>query len=411
MIEFRNVTKRFGEKTVLDKVDFEIFEGLVTTLIGKTGTGKSVLLKHIIGLLNPDEGDILFKGTPLNTMSRSEWNHYISIISYMFQNNALFDSLSVYDNIALPLKQTTRLSSQEIKHRVMARLEQAELEEMAEKYPSQLSGGMQKRVALARALVTDPQIVLFDEPTTGQDPIRRNAILSMIAEYKRKYDFTAVLISHDIPDVLFISNRILVLDQGRIIFQGTPKDLNDAQHAYLDEFVQSLEGFQEHLTGLYSRRSFKVRYQTALGRKNPHETFVLLVFILDDLDAMAENLSHTAVQAVLQELGAYINHHFGAVGGFSSRFSRDQFVTVLPFSNLKEAESILRDFVSELTDRGLASIQASAKISPKECFAFSVFVGLAQGKPSEEIDSVMQQAQARREPVARFQCITGGPKK
>lgn len=185
LIEFRDVTKRFGTKTILDRINLQIYENQITTIIGKSGTGKSVLLKHIIGLLQPDEGVILFNGTPVNDMKRGEWDRYRSHISYLFQDNALFDSMTVFENVALPLKETTNLGKREIAQRVMTRVEQTELTEVADKYPSELSGGMQKRVALARALVTDPQIVLFDEPTTGQDPIRKNVILSMIAHYRR----------------------------------------------------------------------------------------------------------------------------------------------------------------------------------------------------------------------------------
>jgi phospholipid/cholesterol/gamma-HCH transport system ATP-binding protein len=211
IIEFKNVTKRFGKRTILDCVNLRIHEGQVTTIIGKSGEGKSVLLKHIIGLLRPEEGSVLYRGNPIEKMKRREWNAYLGQISYMFQNNALFDSKTVYENVAMPLRKYTELSKRQVREKVMARIEQTELREVAHKYPSELSGGMQKRTALARALVTDPKIVLFDELTTGQDPIRRNMILGMIAEYKKKFGFTAVLISHDIPDVFFISNRILAL--------------------------------------------------------------------------------------------------------------------------------------------------------------------------------------------------------
>ena len=211
LIEFKDVTKRFGPRTVLERVNLQIYEGQVTTIIGLSGSGKSVLLKHIIGLLQPDEGTILFKGKPLPTMKKNEKAASLAQISYMFQDNALFDSMTVYENIALPLRETTNLKKAEINLRVTARIEQSELSDAANKYPSELSGGMQKRAALARALVTDPQIVLFDEPTSGQDPVRKNAILSMIAQYQRKFGFTAILVSHEIPDVYFISNRILAL--------------------------------------------------------------------------------------------------------------------------------------------------------------------------------------------------------
>ncbi|MCK5419410.1 MAG: ATP-binding cassette domain-containing protein, partial [Desulfobacterales bacterium] len=235
IIEFKNVTKRFDNRTILDRINLKIYEGDVTTIIGKSGEGKSVLLKHIIGLLRPDEGSVLFRGRPIEKMSRREWNAYLGQVSYMFQNNALFDSKTVYENVAMPLRKYTDLGKSQIREKVMARLEQTELTDVAHKYPSELSGGMQKRTALARALVTDPKIVLFDELTTGQDPIRRNAILGMIAEYKMKFGFTAVLISHDIPDVFFISNRILALYNKKIIFQDTPEAFEELDHPFYDE--------------------------------------------------------------------------------------------------------------------------------------------------------------------------------
>ena len=266
IIEFRNVVKAFGERTILDGVDLSIYKGEVTTLIGLSGTGKSVTLKHIIGMLKPDSGQILYQGNAIDEMSKKEWNQYIGRISYMFQNNALFDSMTVFENVAMPLKYTTKLSKKQIAEKVMARIEQTELTEVADKYPSEISGGMQKRTALARALVTDPEIVLFDEPTTGQDPIRKNAILGMVAQYQKKFGFTALLISHEIPDVFFISNRILALYDKQIVFQGTAEELESWDHPFNDEIVTSIEGLQEELTGLYSKRHFKVRYQTDLAK-------------------------------------------------------------------------------------------------------------------------------------------------
>jgi len=331
LIEFKNVTKRFGDRTILNRVNLRIYDAEVTTIIGKSGTGKSVLLKHIIGLLKPDEGDILFRGKPVDKMSKAEWNEYISQISYMFQNNALFDSMTVFENVALPLRQTTKLDKKKIEEKVMARIKQTELAEVAQKYPSELSGGMQKRVALSRALVTDPRIVLFDEPTTGQDLIRRNAILGMIAEYQRKFGFTAVLISHDLPDVFFISNRIIALDGGGVVFQGTPEELEKFEHPFVDEFIDSLESFQEHLTGLHSKRNFKARYQTQMRQKHPHEVFALATFSVEKLDLVGTSLGHETSQKVIKALGAYINKHFGSMGGFSTRESRGRFVTILPF--------------------------------------------------------------------------------
>lgn len=247
LIEFRNISKSFKERVILDKINLEIFEGQVTVIIGKSGVGKSVLLKHIIGLIEPNEGLILFRGKPIKEFSRKEWNSYISRISYMFQNNALFDSMTVYENIALPLRQTSKMTEKEIATKVMARIEQMELMGDEYKYPAELSGGMQKRVALGRALVIDPEIVLFDEPTSGQDIMRKNAILSMVSQYQERFGFTAILISHDLPEVLLISNRILFLHEGRILFQGTTKEFKDFEHPFTDE-IQITENFKYWLT-------------------------------------------------------------------------------------------------------------------------------------------------------------------
>ena len=406
LIEFKNVTKRFGNRTVLDCVNLKIYDNQVTTIIGKSGTGKSVLLKHIIGLLKPDHGSVLFRGQPLKKMSRREWNSYIGQISYMFQNNALFDSLSVFDNVALPLRNGKKLSKRKIRDKVMARLEQTELSEAAHKYPAEISGGMQKRTALARALVTDPNIVLFDELTTGQDPIRRNVILGMIAGYRKKFGFTAVLISHDIPDVFFISNQVLALYDKQIIFQGSPAELENFNHPFLDEITESIENLQDELTGLYSKRQFKVRYQTDLGRRNEHNTYAAVVFSLEDFDAINESLGYTATQKCIRAMGKYIDHHFGAVGGFSARRSINQFETVLPFSDLDEASRIMKNFVEDFRGNGLKQIIKAAKTvdSDIDCFEFSILAGLALGKPVLELDSVMQFAELSQKPIAQLQC-------
>jgi phospholipid/cholesterol/gamma-HCH transport system ATP-binding protein len=406
LIEFKNVTKRFGPRTILDQVNLRIYEGQVSTIIGKSGTGKSVLLKHIIGLLSPDEGSVLFRGNPIGSLKKSEWDAYRVQVSYMFQNNALFDSMTVYDNVALPLQQTMNLSKSEIERRVMARIEQTELTEVVYKYPSELSGGMQKRVALSRALVTDPTIVLFDEPTTGQDPIRKNAILAMISEYQRKLGFTAILISHEIPDVFFISNRILALYDGKIVFQGTPEELDEFRHPFKDEVIQSLEGFQEELTGLYSQRHFKVRYQADLSRKRRDETYAIVLFTLEELEAISNVLGHTAAQGIIRAMGAYIDKHFGAVGGFSTRHSINEFVTVLPYSDLDEAGRILEDFAKDFQDQGIRDIESVAQQEAvsSECIDFTITAGLAQGKPFVEMESIIEFAKFRQEEIARVQC-------
>lgn len=409
LIEFKNITKCFGSQTVLENVNLQIYEGQVTTIIGLSGSGKSVLLKHIIGLIKPDEGTILFHGKPLTEMKKSEIAALLARISYMFQGNALFDSLTVYDNIALPLRETTNLKKTEIHRRVMARIEQTELIEASRKYPSELSGGMQKRVALARALITDPQIVLFDEPTTGQDPVRKNAILSMIAQYQRKFNFTAIMVSHEIPDVYFISNRILALYDKTIVFQGTPEELGDFDHPFNDEVIRSLEGLQKELTGLYSRRNFKILNHVQLKRRESGESYCIAVFTLTNLDAIISSMGHDAAQEVIHSMGVYIDKHFGAIGGFSTRRKSNEFVTVLPFSNLEEAESMLKDFAKDFQEQGISDIWAGAqkKALSGKCVDFTIQAGIAQGQPTAEIDPVIDSARSQQKEIGRMQCAVG----
>jgi phospholipid/cholesterol/gamma-HCH transport system ATP-binding protein len=418
LIEFKGVSKSFGNRNILNRIDFSIYEGEVTTLIGLSGTGKSVTLKHIIGMLKPDEGRILYRGKPIDQMSKKEWNEYIGRISYMFQNNALFDSMTVFENVAMPLKYTTKLKKKQIEQKAMARIEQTELTEVADKYPSEISGGMQKRTALARALVTDPNIVLFDEPTTGQDPIRKNAILGMVAEYQKRFGFTALLISHEIPDVYFISNRILALYDRKIAFQGPPEDFEALDHPFRQELISSLESLGEELTGLYSRRHFKVRYQSDLSRRRPDATYAAAVFAIDDLDTITENLGHNAAQQIIRSLGAYINKHFGAVGGFSSRQTINEYATVLPYSNLEESERIMVDFTKDFKAHGIKDYEdyeireIDTRIEnggpSRDYVEFSVMAGLAQGKPQIEIESVMEFARFNQKELARYRCARGG---
>lgn len=406
LIEFREVTKRFGPRTVLDRVNLQIYEGQVTTIIGLSGAGKSVLIKHIIGLLKPDEGHILFRGKPLSDMDRDELNECRAGMSYMFQDNALFDSMTVYDNVALPLRETTNLSRAEIDRRVMDRIEQTELLDAVHKYPSEISGGMQKRVALARALVTDPRIVLFDEPTSGQDPIRKNAILGMIAEYQRRFGFTAILVSHEIPDVYFISNRILALYRQKIVFQGTPEELEQFEHPFKDEVIQSLEGLQRELTSLYSKRQFKVRYYAQLKKDASEKSYVVAVFTLGGMDDVAAVLGHDAAQEAIRCMGVLLDKHFGGVGGFSARRGMNEFMTVLPYSDLAEAGEMLKEFIEDFSSRGLQDISARAlrRAASGGCVELTILAGLAQGHPVAGIDAVIESAKTQQKEVARLRC-------
>ena len=408
LIEFKDITKRFGANTVLEGVNLKIYEGQITTIIGLSGGGKSVLLKHIIGLLKPDEGTILFKGKPFAEMKKRERKESFGKMSYMFQDNALFDSMSVYENIALPLKETTKLGKAEIDKLVMARIEQTELTDSAGKFPSELSGGMQKRVALARALVIDPQIVLFDEPTSGQDPVRKNAILSMIAQYQKRFGFTAVLVSHEIPDVYFISNRILALYDKKIVFQGSPEELENFDHPFKDEVITSLEGLRDELSGLNSKRQFNVMYHSQLKHKTLGETYSVAVFSLDMPNEVVEDLGYVETRQMIQALGIYIDKHFGAIGGFSTRHSSNEFVTVLPYSDLAEAEEILKVFITDFQEQGIRDIHIKDRRlgDSRECIEIPILVGFAQGQPIADLETVIKSAKSGQKEIGRLLCST-----
>ena len=231
-LKIRGLKKHFGDKRVLDGIDLDVAAASVTTIIGKSGIGKSVLLKCIANLLQSDAGTIELDGQAISQSRLTAHSDTGVTFSYMFQNNALFDSLTASENVALPLREASKVNKAEIQELVDEMLAHLELSDSADRYPGELSGGMKKRVALGRALITKPQVVLFDEPTTGLDPERKFSVFEMIADYRERFGFTALLVSHDIPEVFEISDRVAWLDEGLIKFFGKPEDLNtDAQSA------------------------------------------------------------------------------------------------------------------------------------------------------------------------------------
>ncbi len=202
MITIRNVHKSFGTQKVLDGLDLDIPVGKITAIIGPSGEGKSVLLKHLIGLLQPDSGTVEVDGESIVNLRRSDLNRIREKFGMLFQNVALFDSMSVFENVAFPLEEKTSLSKEEIRGRVLSALEDVGLKNIENKFPDELSGGMKKRVGLARAVVLNPKIILFDEPTTGLDPIIKRAIHQLIKDTHAKFGFTAVIVSHEIPEIV-----------------------------------------------------------------------------------------------------------------------------------------------------------------------------------------------------------------
>jgi phospholipid/cholesterol/gamma-HCH transport system ATP-binding protein len=237
MIRIENLWKTFNRQTVLGGVTLEVQAGEFLALVGLSGSGKSILLKHIVRLMQPDRGRVLVDGSDVAELSRRKLEELRGRIGYVFQSGALFDSLTVYENVAFPLREQTRMQEFEIRKRVLVELDQVGLSGSEEKYPAQLSGGMIKRVALARTLVRDPDIVLMDEPTTGLDPIVSNSILQLFDQTHKARKLTGILVSHDIPEIFSVVQKVAMLHEGRIVAMDTPEAILASENAAVDQFV------------------------------------------------------------------------------------------------------------------------------------------------------------------------------
>ncbi|MCK4534129.1 MAG: ABC transporter ATP-binding protein [Syntrophobacterales bacterium] len=243
MIKLVDIHKSFGRQRVLDGVNLEIEDGKTTVIIGGSGGGKSVLLKHIIGLLKPDSGQVFVDGVDVASLNDRDLNEIRKKFGMLFQEAALFDSMNVMENVAFPLKEHTRKKEKEIREIVKERLKAVGLTGVEDKMPSELSGGMRKRVGLARAIAMHPQIVLFDEPTTGLDPVMTEAINELIVETQTKFDLTCVVISHDVQSIFTVGHKIAMLYEGKIIEYGTPEEIKMSSNPVLRQFLAgSLEG-------------------------------------------------------------------------------------------------------------------------------------------------------------------------
>jgi len=237
VIRVEGLTKSFGANHVLRGVDFEAPKGSITIIIGRSGGGKSVFLKHLIGLMRPDAGRVLIQDIDITRLSGRALEPVRRRYGVVFQSGALFDSITCYDNVAFPLRETTRLSRAEIRTRVEAALDQVELAGVGPKYPAEISGGMRKRVAIARALVSEPEIIFFDEPTTGLDPVLVNTIHRLIQSLHRKHHFTAVMVSHEIPEIFEIADRVAMLHDGRIVESGPPEAIKGSPNPVVQKFI------------------------------------------------------------------------------------------------------------------------------------------------------------------------------
>lgn len=238
MIEIEDLHKSFDGSQVLKGVSLSIEKGEILVLIGRSGYGKSVILKHIAGLMRPDKGHVVVDGKDIGKLRGKALSQLRSRLGFLFQGNALFGSMTVFENVAFPLREKTKLSMKEIRERVLYELDQVGLSEAEKKYPSQLSGGMQKRTALARELVFEPEIMLFDEPTTGLDPIIGHTILNLIDSLHKRLNFTGIIVTHEIPRVFEIVNKVAMLNKGVILVVGSPEDIVSSEDPIVRQFIR-----------------------------------------------------------------------------------------------------------------------------------------------------------------------------
>ncbi len=236
-ISVRDLRRRFGQQQVLDDVNLQCPRGQITTIVGPSGCGKTVLLKHLTLLMRPDSGQIVINGIDVTRLSSRALDSVREQFGVLFQGGALFDSLKVFENVAFPLVEKTRLGRAEIADAVDEKLAAVGLEGMGQKYPSEISGGMQKRAALARALIRNPKILYLDEPTTGLDPTRTGAIHELIRRTHEKFGLTVVMVSHDVPQVFEISDRVAFMHQGKMWLNGTVAEVMEAHDAVFERFL------------------------------------------------------------------------------------------------------------------------------------------------------------------------------
>jgi phospholipid/cholesterol/gamma-HCH transport system ATP-binding protein len=240
LLRIQGLEKSLGGVRVLKGVDLDVAEGERVVVMGRSGGGKSVLLRHVIGLMQPDAGTVHFQGTDLTTLDEESLNPHRRKIGMLFQNSALFDSMSVEENLAFPLVEAGLKNRSEIRERVAKALEMVDLPGQEKKMPADLSGGMRKRVALARAIIGRPTLMLYDEPTTGLDPIVADSINKLILRLGEKLNMASIVVTHDMTSAFMVADRIAYLHEGRIYFQGTPQQVRESTDPLVQKFVKGI---------------------------------------------------------------------------------------------------------------------------------------------------------------------------
>ncbi len=396
LIKFDKVKKAFNGNLVLDEIDLEIFHGQITTIIGKSGGGKSVLLKHIIGLMQPDSGRIYINGDCLASMKNRQRRQLRRRFSYMFQDSALFDFMTVAENIGLPLREHRLVPEPEIKTQVQAKMKEFDLVGIDHEYPSQLSGGMKKRVALARALITNPEVILFDEPTTGLDPIRKASVHTMISDYQHKFRFAGVLISHEIPDVFYFSQRIAMLHEGKIIYAGAPDELQKVDDPVVHDFISGFEGQTEIYGAPSAGDAWQLRFTEEMTRLQRHRVpFALVVLTIENMSAIVEQSGPVVAQSTVAQFSANIKRHL-RITDTCECIGSNAVLLLLPFTNLKQARLVCAKLGRQLNG------QQTQQIRPHVDACLAVSAGFTEPRENDDSEKCLNRALTQKEIFFKF---------
>ena len=317
--------------------------------------------------------------------------------SYVFQDGALFDSMTVRENIAFPLRRGVSLPKSEVKSRVEQKMQLFELQGVHDKYPSQISGGMKRRVALARALVTEPEVVLLDEPTTGLDPIRKNAVYNMIVDYQKKFGFTAVMISHEIPDIFYFSQRIVMLNDGRICFEGTPKDIRRFHDPLVRLFVNGLEKRRDTLTGMATQTQGERKFQEELARLKLHQIdFSVVMLTVENIDEINEKMGHITAFTIIKNFAIQIQQRLDITDS-CSRYSLDKILIVLHNADIDEARKFATRLSRELKVEDLLNNKAGSKLTIRISAVY------AQAEEDSLLKEVLAKAESKDNLYEKFE--------
>jgi len=377
IIAVDNIYKSFKDTPVLQGVSLDVYQKETVGIIGKSGVGKSLILKHIIGLMRADAGQVLVNGTDVGKASRGELERVRYKMGFLFQNAALFDSLTVFENVALPLRETTKLSETEIQEKVKDLLDHVGLIAAKEKFPPQLSGGMRKRVGLARALVNNPDIILFDEPTTGLDPLRKNAVHELIAASQRRHGFTAIIVSHEIPDIFTITDRIAMLDEGRIVVDTPSSEFERVKNEAFLNFLSGVQSIRCPHTGLLSRIELDIRLAEECSRSDRYGQPFSVVLV-----QVESARKDTKVEEWHFEL-TYVLKKQVRASDVIARYDESTFAMILPGTP---------EWAAEVLACRIREIASSKLADPAEEAPPRIFVGWAEFEPKKTPEQLVRKA-------------------